>query len=417
MKRIFVHVGLAAAALAAMLALAAAPASAGTVFCDAEVTSCSQEDIKPVGTQLVTGSIYYPEGGIVIGPAGGTPRFSCTDDLMTVKSTIRNGNPMTGQLSSAIDPNCKETFLKSEGCSSVTMNSPPTTVAATSGGNGTFTIGSTGQPLTISLTCKFVDTGNETCTYAATGAVTMTLSGANATISNAPLVKSAGASVQCGFQSSQFTLTVKNVRDGAAPFIAQAKETVLCGVPGEPCGNGSILPSGTQFLAGSLNLGDHMTVSGSSKLIDCTNFGLGFATTSASGQPLAATGSYGSVNSGSCAGYSWGQRSCTGASINTPDATIQAIGSESATVEVGTAAQPLMLSFDCPNTYGLTPPVCKYEATGPVTMEVNGALGTVTVKQEPLKKVEGHFFMCGGSSAVLDIQGAYNTEALGISWI
>lgn len=411
MKRISFRVAVAAAAVAAMAALTAGPASAGTVLCKTLTTTCAQENIKSVGSSLNTGNVskYQGEGLVVKGSLGA--KFRCYGDLMGVTPTMRNGNPLPGEFHGAVEaPTCSDVSFPATECSSVTMNSPPSSLEATEEGR-VMEIGSASEPLSVSFDCDFNGEVEEVCTFEATDTVTMTL-GENAAIDGAPLTRTAGESVSCTAFSGGpgFSLWVDNSEDGTS-YVSQATETVLCeDLEADPCSNAAVLPAGTLFLAAAYKSGHSVTIksSGGSKSHECTNFGLGFETVADAGQPLAAEGSYGSVQAGSCTAFYWGKRSCEGATINTPDATIEATGGQQATVEIGTVAQPLTLSITC-EAYGVNP-VCTYEATGPVTMEVDGAKQTVAVEEASLKRVEGSFLTCGPETGmVLDMQAGYNS--------
>lgn len=416
MKRICLRFAVAAAAVAAMTAIAAMPASAGTVLCKGLVTTCPQEQIKPAGSFLVTANPgwhgEYETKGLKV--ESGIMRLHCNEELMSVKTSLRNGNPLPGTLSSSVDASeCKQVWLPKTTCSSVTMNSAPTSLEATEEAK-VAQIGSEAEPLSVSFECDFNGEVEETCTFEATGPVAMTLGEESASIEGAPLVRTAGESWVCDyFAENEPELTVENIQDGTSR-VSQATETVLCGeteVEADPCSNSEILPAGATLLTGAYNDYLHGLVirqDGGGKSHECGNFGLGFDTTEDAGQPLEAEGSYGSVIGNSCTAFRFGERSCSSATVNTPDATIEATGGGDAIIEVGTAEQPLVVSFTCElGSEALD--VCTYEATGSVTMEVDGQERIVSVDDAPLKRVKGSFLTCGPETGmVLDMTAGYN---------
>lgn len=412
MKRISFRVAVAAAAIAAMAALTAGPASAGTVLCKTHTATCAENDIKPAGSQLHTANtVYDKEFGLTIKAYSGT-KFHCREDLTSVTSTMRNGNPLPADFYGAVEADtCKDIWFPKTSCTSVTMNSPSVSLEATEE-SSTLEIGSESEPLSISFECNFGGEVEETCVYEATDAVTMEL-GQFATIKGAPLVKTAGESPSCSMLSGGLTLWVNNVEAGTS-YLSQATETVLCGEVGaeaDPCPNSEIEPAGTPLAVGAYNEYVHNLVikqSGGGKSHECTNFGWGFDTTEEAGQPLEAEGSYGSVNSSSCTAFRFGKRTCSSATVNTPDATIEATGGGDAVVEAGTASQPLVLSLTCElGTESLD--VCTYEATASVTIEVDGQERIVSIDDAPLKRVKGSFLTCGPETGmVLDMTAGYN---------
>lgn len=195
---------------------------------------------------------------------------------------------------------------------------------------------------------------------------------------------------------------------GFASASASAK-SVLCDRAEAPCPSGGVLPAGTWLTTGVGGKPNGFTITtgtGEPKL-SCEWATIGAKSVAEGGNPLPAE-SWTSLQSSTCGGFG-GQGGCTSASMNTPPASIEATGSGSGVIDVGTKEHPLTVSFNCVSVQ------CTYSAASPVPVEVNSA-GEAMVSKVPLTRTEGGF-LCGqtGSSLVLNMTGAVGTPGVWIS--
>jgi hypothetical protein len=399
MKRITSLVAMIAAVMALGAAFAAS-ASAGTVLCDAQANPCAPGDVEPAGSYFVTGKINDYSAFVIKG--SGTTTLQCSFNLMSAKTTTKNGNPLPATFAGTLNPSsCKGFSQPAPNCASTSMNSPPTTLETTTENSGTMRIGSATQPLTISMQCNFPGLGGEyACTYAATGTVTMNVGEEAATIKAAPLTRVAGSSFACG---TTRTLDVTNIMDGTS-YLSKATETVLCGVPRDeasPCPNSEILPVGSTVLTAPVfsEHGISLKPSWGTPWLDCKQGHITFKNTQESGAPLPAQTSATYLNAASCAP----ENKCSSVTLNTPSASIESTGVYTGVINVGTAAEPLTLSYTC--TIANEPRTCTFAATGTVKMNVDYAAGdTATVKSAPMTLIAGEGIWCGGTKSTLDIK-------------
>ncbi|HTR75565.1 MAG TPA: hypothetical protein VMH33_09980 [Solirubrobacterales bacterium] len=144
-----------------------------TVFCSKAETSCSAANVDPVGTYFDSATSSYFSGTSfeVAGFGQPFPKISCNESLMALRSTAESGLPLEAESeSSVVGENC---FVSSSGpaCTEFSLGNAPATVAATGGGSGLATIGTEGQPLTLSFECYTSKYEEEiACSYAVSGA-------------------------------------------------------------------------------------------------------------------------------------------------------------------------------------------------------------------------------------------------------
>lgn len=161
--------------------------------------------------------------------------------------------------------------------------------------------------------------------------------------------------------------------------------TVLCGVSQNEnvfCPKAQVKPAGSYLLMGGMEnkLDFSLTVSGIS-MYNCKNNVWSFKTTKESGDPLPAE-TYGYTMPKTCTFFGEPYGQCSSATVGNPSATIEATGINKANVKVGSAAQPLTVSFSCATeNYGQVS--CTYTATGAVTLAINE---TKVTAQAPMKQ-------------------------------
>lgn len=376
MKRFITMVAIAATAIAAMAAIAAGPASAGTVLCKTPTTTCASADILPKGSYFTNG--WNSGGGFEI-KEGSTVRLSCNGNGLSGKTDLRNGNPLTGKFGGEAG-SCSGFGFTS--CGTATMNQPAVTYSAGLSGSGTMIIGSTSEPLAITIKCASIF-GEANCVFTAKGAVNLVSSGSTAKITNAAMTVKGGA-VLCG-ESVVLNVT-KNVV-ASEEYISTATETVICKTPrstASPCPNADILPAGNGF---GISVTKFTITSGSTKSLSCEQGKgfdgglLGFGSTAEAGSPLPAASENG-VSSGCTIGPSI---SCTSVDLSDPASTLVSNSTSSSTVTLGSASEPFTVAFSCPTTF-LGVIKCTYAATGGVPINISSGFPNATITNAPMKR-------------------------------
>jgi hypothetical protein len=169
MKRLITLAAATTVVLAMTAAVAAASASASieTILCGKNDVFCPAASVKPAGTQLVTAVYSGYEGSTNLQVVAGSNYVTCTEAVMTAKTTAEAGNPLlaTGE-NSLVGENCRANFgWLNPQCSSASMNNPPEAIAAIKGG-GVIRMGTAEQPLTLSFNCAAeAYPGPFRCTY------------------------------------------------------------------------------------------------------------------------------------------------------------------------------------------------------------------------------------------------------------
>lgn len=394
-----------AAAVATTMAatFAVASASAGTVLCGYPETTCAPSDIQPAGTWLVTGHLTEKVTEDFVLKTSSNKLLECGVSSMNTQTTAEDGSPLTATTSSSVNPKyCDSYSSTANTCSSVSINSPKSTIEATGGGSGDVLIGSTSEPLTITYTCKpsWEEGGSSTCTYAATGAVDLHINGeiGTATVTAAPFsLKSHGVNSIC---LGSPKLSVNHTIQGNV-WPSKATETVLCSeerAVQSPCAAGNILPSGSYLLgfggepSGAFNL----TV-GTGKWLSCETVFFSWKTTKQSGAPLPAE-TYDHLSPSNCVAMEDPSSPCTTATLSAPPSTIESTGLTSSAITVGSAGAPLSVNYTCASDVTN----CTMAASGGVTLTDTGSgtLATVTMKRQP-----GSLGFCP-AEATLTIKGS-----------
>lgn len=397
MKRFITTVAIAATAMAAMAAIAAGPALAGTVLCKTATTTCSSSNVLLKGSSFTTSGAA---GGFEIKEDGPlTVRLSCSSNSLSGKTTLRNGNPLSGEFSGEAS-GCKSN--SSYTCGAATMNHPAVSFSPGIKGNGsgTMTIGSTSEPLVISSKCTF-PAGEETCTYTANYAINLVSNGTTAGFINSTMAGNGGL---CG---TSVYLNVPNNTVSGSVFISNATETVVCKTPrstASPCPNADILPAGNGF---GLPFTKFTISSGSNKILSCESgkgfYGgmFGFASNSEAGSPLSAASENG-VSPGCTGQYSSGA-SCSSVDLSDPSTTLVSNSTSSSTVTLGSASEPFTVAFECPSIFG--PIKCTYLATGGVPIGINSSFPYGAITNAPVKpKGSAGEGLCLGEAVVLNME-------------
>jgi hypothetical protein len=144
-------------------------AGAKTVICGSNVAPCPKESVRPAGSWVI-GGFGYAFSGSKFSLAAPLATLTCDEGgYFGFKSTAESGTPLSGVGENSL-PNDFCHYGNSERCSAF-VNQPPETMESTSGLNGTITIGTASQPLTIKFVC---DTSVE-CNYAAAAAIPYTV--------------------------------------------------------------------------------------------------------------------------------------------------------------------------------------------------------------------------------------------------
>ncbi len=179
----------------------------------------------------------------------------------------------------------------------------------------------------------------------------------------------------------------------AAASASASTETVLCGKQVLFCPAVSVLPTGTQLVTavysgyeGSTNL---QVVAGSN-WVTCTEAVMTARTTAKSGSPLPATGEDSLVAENCRANLARLNPACSSASMNNPPEAIAVIKG-GGVIRMGTAEQPLTLSFNCAAENSIGPFRCTYRGVE-VPLEIHVVEAeklTASIHEAPLTLVGG----------------------------
>lgn len=374
MKRIGMITATVAVVMAMAATLAVASASAGTVLCSEASAQCESET-APTGTWLVTAQVHEAigEGFKLSYGTGNGYVLKCGTSFINLKTTQRNAEPLNATTATGLNPKyCISLFSEAEGakCSSASMNSPNATIEATPTG-GIIRVGSTTEPLSVSYVCYqgFSEEGG--CTYSAKGAIEMVYNRESGTVSvvKAPMKKT-GQVGSAWCLEAKLSLTHQLQGDW---FPSSARETVLCASWEEPCEEGGVLPAGSYLVAGGYETEAlHLYGIGEGGTLNCGYAAMSFKTKAESGVPRLATEPYLHIPSWECHGLGTSV-ACTSTSIAVPSASLEATGADAGVIRLGSAAEPLTLSFTCEEKgYGVK--TCSYKAaeTIPLTADEEG---------------------------------------------
>ncbi|HVD39641.1 MAG TPA: hypothetical protein VNC16_01370 [Solirubrobacterales bacterium] len=231
-KRVKLISILAAAALGAIGIMGAGSASAAyTVLCsEPEQSVCSAGAVQPSGSTITTFMSQPSESTTfyfkVKDNQEGTDLIKCRDNQITFKSLAQKKDPLPAELIGSVDPTeCRTQSLSEQNActsASITASSGQTSLVATGQGGGYARIGG----LKLSFTCKYKYLGlswSETCQYAASAPVDMTIEGGGipyrSAILSAPVTKTAG-SAWCGYENHPLSLFILNLVDLKDNYIS-----------------------------------------------------------------------------------------------------------------------------------------------------------------------------------------------------
>jgi hypothetical protein len=227
MKRITSLVAILAAVMALAAAFSAASASADTVICDSIKTPCQLEEVKPTGSTVITGNYgQYLSFRIA---ASGMTEYECPNNTMIAQSKTAFGNPLAANFDGTLS-GCRQATGGKLACTG-SMNEPKTTLEAAATG-GTMKIGSSSEPLAVTLECG---TSPITCTYKAKDTFNLDVQAGGAKALQVPMYLPGGTTPACNGSSPR--LTVENISEG--DYISKYTPTgsVICKTAEEPCIN------------------------------------------------------------------------------------------------------------------------------------------------------------------------------------
>jgi hypothetical protein len=344
------------AAMALTAAIGSASASAHTVLCAEHVTTCPANKIEPAGTYFNAGTAPGYGTEMVLRPSFILGGISCEYGLISTRTTSSGGNPLGATVTGSTSASgCGFTSSGGKGkkCNQFSFGSAEGSLEPTGGGDGVIRMGSEASPLLISFEC-FNFEEQIACTYKLTGAP-LTYNNAaepqySAKEATATLVSQTKGSTSwpCN-KTGAFTLKLKS-DGGANKGISQYSETVICSEIVTTCPSNKIEPSGTYFNAGvAPGIGEFTMRPGGFLIspITCKYALLASRSAAAGGNPLSSTET-GSTTAENCSFYN--SPSCSSFSMGTAPGSIEATGGGNGVIKMGTAAEPLLISFDCYNS-------------------------------------------------------------------
>jgi hypothetical protein len=164
--------------------------------------------------------------------------------------------------------------------------------------------------------------------------------------------------------------------------------TVLCDESKVECTSPAIVaPAGTWFETAQTHesIGSGFTLTGgvnNYKDLECGTSFINAKTTKKNANPLPATTATG-LNPKYCTTFASEGKACSTAGMNAPNATLEATAT-GGVVRVGSASEPLTVSYSCYNALEMAEFSCTYAAKGAVEMVYNRETGNVTVSNAPM---------------------------------
>jgi hypothetical protein len=366
-KRITTLLATAAAAMA-LAATLAATASAGTVLCDQPVNPCnSPAEVGPAGSVLVTAQTNSKPGDGFLLTMNGNKTLRCGSSILSFKTTAKNANPLGATTEGGVN-NCEHMAAPGKSCGTVSINWPKASIEATTSG-GVIRVGSASEPLILSFTCDQGFGTQATCTYAAKGSVDFLYDreAATATVTNAPMVKTKQVGSALCTSEAKLSISHQVQQDYS---ISSAIETVLCAVAESPCSESNRLPAGSYLRTGAASGAPLRIASGAGQQLQCSYAAVSQKTLADGGAPALATEALAAIPSSTCFGFGKTSNTCSSTSMSIPTSSLEATGLGTGYARLGTASQPLTISFTCGGM-----PTCVYKATDTVTVTIgeNGA--------------------------------------------
>lgn len=156
MRRISTLAVAISAVLAMTAILASASASASTVLCKSSERPCPAGQVEPAGSWFTVG----------VAPNDGTfslkslnlyhQTLHCDYAVLAAQTTAESGTPLSAEGHGLVNKDyCALDATPAGQCSSVTVNTPPTTLEALTGKTGEMLMGTSTQPFTISYSCFY----------------------------------------------------------------------------------------------------------------------------------------------------------------------------------------------------------------------------------------------------------------------
>lgn len=370
MKKLQLLTTVAVAALAVAVLVGAGTASAATVLCQSAESLCSEANTLPAGTnfggyaETETGGSFTLKTSLAI--------YKCGVALFGGKTTAQSGNPLPATGEVLID----KCTGAGDTCTTAGMTTPPVSLTATTGGNGTMTFGSSASHVSFTMNCG----APFNCVYGTSSLPLTYDSSVEGTISakEVTLTKESGS-----FCGSTGTLSL-NLNRTVSVLFSQVHGTVQCQSGTEvPCSNANTLPAGTIFGGYAEETGGSFTLKAPPTVFSCRVALFAGKTTAQYGNPLPATGE---VLTEKCSGFA-GTDNCTTAGTTTPPVSLTATTGGNGTVTYGSSASHMSFTFNC----GISP--CVY-GTSSLPLTYNSSEQTISAKEVPLGLESGLTSIC-----------------------
>lgn len=275
MKRITSLVVALAAVIALVAAFSAASASAGTVLCDEEVTSCPLNSIQPAGSYVITGDTAgFP--GLQVS-ASGLIEFECSQNTMEAESKATLGSPLAAEFDGTLSGCLRG---KKTPCTG-SMNKPATTLEGTATG-GLMKIGTAAEPLALTFECEPESPAPYKCTYKMKDTLTLDIQEEKTNALFKSMYLAAGSAGSCNASSPN--LSVRNQQSFGGAYISKYSNsgTVICKTTEEPCAEANRYGSGTS-LSQTLKSGTNVVFTNPLTKSECSSSSLSGQLTGAGG--------------------------------------------------------------------------------------------------------------------------------------
>ncbi len=188
--------------------------------------------------------------------------------------------------------------------------------------------------------------------------------------------------------------------------------TVLCTKAVTTCAQSDIQPAGTYLMTGNNGESSEYFVlrHEGEKQLECGFNLMMVETTLRNGNPQ--TGKFhGKLTASRCLVREQPTSTCTSATMNEPGTTVEATKNGGGVIKVGSASDPLSLTYTCKFPGAESSTTCVYQATGTVTMTQAEFGESVKVSKAAFKKTSGLTTYCGLESGwTLDVNNVLDNS-------
>jgi hypothetical protein len=174
--------------------------------------------------------------------------------------------------------------------------------------------------------------------------------------------------------------------------VSASAATVLCSEAESVCAEKNVLPAGEGLplaVAKPDGYGKFM-IRGGVGGVECNYAVINSTSTAEAGNPLPGQSTFG-VNAKNCATWQWHEKSqpCKAVTFNNPKETLKATGNGAGTINIGSASEPLTVSFTCYTPLLEEVVECSYKANSAVPVHYDGYEATILKTEATTSLVSG----------------------------